>query len=259
MRQHPSFKEIIVFYFKAFFVFILVVLSAGFAIWYAERAEDENDKSTIAISGQAEREVTPDIVEISIGTFLEGNDPVQLQEDANTAINNAVDQIQALGIEEENIRTSNYNLSSDYYWEDDEDEYSIDVTIQVTIEDLSSQTNSNIVGDVLAQGAAAGLNQVRYLSYDISNKKEILEELELEAIDDAESKKDSYEDASGLKLGKLVDISFGGGYNYPRYGFDDFAAVSEAELGAPVIDTPIEIEVGQDTLQSNVTLYYEVK
>lgn len=256
MRAHPSIKEIIVFYFKAVFVFGLVLATVFFAFWY-DTNSDDSLTDTIAIDGTATRDVTPDIVEVTIGTYLEGNDVVKLQEDANSAINTATESIKALGIEEENIRTSNYNLSSDYYWDDDTDEYYVDVTLTVKITNLQDREDENIVGTVLSTAASANLNQVRSLFYDISNREEILEELKLEAIENAKSKKDSYADASGLKLGKLKDISFGGGdYYYPMY---DYATSEAGYAEDKALDNPISIEVGQSTLEASVSLYYEVK
>lgn len=262
MKKHPSVKEIFVFYSKAIFVFLLTSLVIAFGIWYYDQTDDEvQTRDTVAIEGTASREVTPDIVEITVGAYLEGNDPIQLQNDANTAVNDATSRIIALGIEEENIRTSNYSLNNqyDFYNSNETEEYFIDVTFQITITNLPNRSDSNIVGDVLAEAAGANLNQVRGLYYDISNRNEILEELELEAIDDAKNRKNDIEDASDVQLGDVVDIVLGSGGGFYPYGRDDFATFDSAvPEAAPQVDTPIEVQPGQDELSVRVTVYYEV-
>lgn len=256
MCKHPSIKEIIVFYFKSTFVFTLVVATVAFAVWYDNNSTDTL-KDTIAVDGSAKIEVVPDIVEVIVGSYLEGNDIVKLQEDANKAVNDAVTKIKALGIEEENIQTSNYSLSSDYYWNDDSDNYYIDVTVTVKITNVDQRSDENIVGSVLSEAASSKLNQVRSLYYDISNRDEIIEELKLEAIENAKSKKDSYAKASGIKFGKLVDMSFGGGdYYYPMYGYAESEVTTSKDAG---LKNEVQVELGQNTLEASVSLYYEVK
>lgn len=259
--MHPFLKEylkkIFLFASKATFVFFLVVITTLFAAWQIDKADD-TDVQTFSVAGTASRYVAPDKVVLTLGTILDGKDILKIQEDANTAVNNAVEAIKLLGIDESKIQTSNYNMEPDYDWNTGKiDGYTINVSIVVTIEDVTGE--DNLVGDVISSATGAGLNEVRGLTYDVTNRDAITEELKAEAIDDAKSKKDALADASGLKLGSLKNISF---YNNTPYSTRSYMYAEDMVAAAepsPDVKESIQINPGENKIEVNVTLYYEIK
>ena len=251
-------KQFFTYSAKATFTFLLFILflAIGFSLFFSQqRALD--DTRTFSIDGTAEREITPDTAYITIGTMSEGSDFVKLQNEANKKINNTVQKIKDLGIPPENIKTNTYDVSPNYdYSTNKMDGYRINVEIAIKIENTSSESSKP--GEVIKAGADAGLNEVRNLNFGIENREEILEELKLEAIDDAKSKKDTLAERSGLRLGELKNISDGGYYPYPTY--EKSMAFDEMPGGAmeDTISEPINVEPGQTELSASVTLYYEI-
>ena len=172
-------------------------------------------------------------------------------------MNKTVKAIKALGIEDEKIRTSHYNLTPEYDWETGKiKSYSINVEVRVEINNVD--LDDNIAGDVIEAAAKEDLNEVRSLSFDVEMRDEIIEELKLEAIEDAKSKKDSIAAASGLRLGELKNVEFG----YTPYYYDDNIGFAEA---VPAMDaaqertvTNVKIEPGETELSTSVTLIYKI-
>ena len=114
-----------------------------------------------------------------------------------------------------------------------------------------------MTGKVITAASEANLNEVRSLSFVIENKEAILEELKLEAIDDAKSKKDVIANTAGLKLGDLVDISFNGDKPY-YYVYDEAGSLSTTKSPSSESASDITIQPGTNELSVTVTLYYEI-
>ncbi len=260
--MHPYLKDylkkIFLFSSKATFVFLLVIFTAVFLIWQIEKTSDSSTSDSFSVAGSATRYVSPDKVVVTLGTILEGDDILNIQEKANNSVNQAVEKIKSLGIDESKIQTSNYNMQPDYDWDTGRiDGYTINVSVVVTIEDVEGE--DNIVGDVISAATDSGLNEVRGLSYEVSTRDAIVEELKTEAIEDAKSKKDSLAEASGLKLGKLKNVSFSNSGYYPlrNYSYAEDMAVASEPMKEEA--ATIQVNPGENKIEVNVTLYYEIK
>lgn len=250
-------KTVFTFVTKATFVFILVLISIYVAVTILfDQTREVTTANLYRVEGMAEREVTPDVINLTIGSQVRGKDIVKIQSDANDKINTAVDAIEALGIPKENIKTSSYNVNPVYDYEDNTiKEYSVNIEVRVKIEDVTLE--DNLAGDVIAVSATSGLNEVRSLSYDISNREDILEDMKLEAVEDAKAKKDRLADAAGLRLGDLKSIE--DGYNYPYY-YDTAGYAREESLAVDAVESApsVNISPGESELTVTVTLVYEI-
>ncbi|KXK27424.1 MAG: 26 kDa periplasmic immunogenic protein precursor [candidate division WS6 bacterium OLB20] len=246
-------KTVFTFATKAMFVFFLVLILVMLAFAQLFRQSQQlQDPQHYRVQGTAERKVTPDTIYLTVGTRVEGSDIVAIQTEANNKINAAVKAIENLGIPKENIRTSEYALNPEYDREGrDITGYSVNIEVRVTVEDATLEENK--AGDVIKVASGNGLNEVRSLSYEVSNREEILEELKLEAIEDAKGKKDAVADAAGLRLGDLKSVEEG--YYYPYYdNFGRAETVSDGAAAAP----SVQISPGQSELSITVTLVYEI-
>ena len=252
-------KKFLTFSAKATFVFILVLATVGLGLgYYFQQLGLQTDPRTFTIEGTAEREVQPDNVLISVGAIEEGNNALTVQNNVNKKINQATEEIKALGIEEGDIKTTRYDVSPKYDWESGKiTGYTANVELTVTVKGVMKE--DKMTGDVIEQSALAGLNDVRSLRYEIENRDDILEELKLEAIEDGKKKKDSYVQATGIRLGKLKDVNLGGGYTPYRGGFSESAvAFDETKAMAEVDVEQVTILPGETELSVTVTLYYEI-
>ncbi|BCX14097.1 MAG: hypothetical protein KatS3mg085_629 [Candidatus Dojkabacteria bacterium] len=237
--------------------FVLVILLTNFI----PGLKNKSSQDTIPITAKAKREVKPDIVVVNLGLYLEGSDPVAMQDEASKVISSVKQKLVELGIDENKIKTENFNLQNRnfYYIETKEKpEYylSANLKIEVMLDDFSSQ---NIVGAILNESQNLGINQLNGIYYDISNRDEILEELKLEAIEKAKAEKEKYEQTIGVKLGKITNIVTDN-YQYPyplmmERGVSDLSAELETKSNS----NELEISTGLEELSYTVTIYYEIK
>jgi hypothetical protein len=248
-------KSFLLFAFKASFVFllviILVVISGNF-LFGQQRAATE--PSLFNVQGTAKRKVTPDMAVLSIGTTVEGTNIAQLQQDANTKINNTQKALKELGIADDKIQTSSYNLNPKYDSNGNKiNSYSLNIQLQVEVDNLDPQ--KNIAGAVISAGSANGLNEVRGLSFDLQNREKIQDELKVDAINDGKAKKDTLASASGIRLGELKNVSFDN-FVYPYFGASGSPiATDSTKAEAP---TSVIVNPGQTELSATVTLQYEI-
>ncbi len=262
-------REIMGFALKATYVYALVILGVlvSSIIFYAvviKPSEDSDTSNTYSVQGTASRKVTPDSAVVTIGTIMEDTNIINLQNKANEKVNLALKDIKALGIKEEDIETNNYTVEPDY---DKDNEkitgYSINVALKITIKNTKPEDNA--ISNVIAKATSAGLNEVRNLTYFIEDEEKILNDLKLEAIDDAKGKANDQADKAGLKLGKIKNIQESGYYPYYNSSYGNKAvdmAESSAGSGTPSVPntvTRIQMQPGQFELKSAVTLYYEIK
>lgn len=256
------FKELLkgftVYAFKASFtaVIVVIVLVIGFGIVYRNQVS-LNEAKTFSVQGEAKTKVVPDIIRITIGSIVEGTDVNLIQTTANEKINKALEKLKSLGIAENKIQTSNYDLVPQYDYNVNKiKSYRVNISLLVEIE--NSKPQGEMAGKVINAGVESGLNEVRSLTFDISNREELLEDLKLKAIENAKSKKDSLAKASGLRLGEVKNVVLGGnsGYYPPLYGNEGVASPDKGGTGTD--NGPVNIKVGETELNTTVTIYYEI-
>lgn len=237
-----------------FFLIIITVLVSAQIIREAERSDIR--RATYTIEGTAKRDVNPDKASISIGKREIGTDVLQIQESVNNSINMAIESLKDLGIDESNIRTSNYNVNPLYDWESNEiQNYSSDVNMVVDIENI--EEDSDIIGEVIRLAAEAGLNQVRNINYEISNREEIIEELRIEAVRVATDKKDNLSDETGFELGGITNINYGGS-GYINYNLDSFSQQRSIGSVSESADFDVNIQTGEDELSVTANVSFEI-
>ncbi len=248
-------KSFVLFAAKASFVFLLVlvlVVISGNYLFGQQKAATQ--PSLFNVQGTAKRKVTPDMAVLSIGTTVEGSNIAQLQQDANTKINNTQKALKDLGIADDKIQTSSYNLNPKYDTNGNKiNSYSLNIQLQVEVDNLDPQ--KNIAGSVISAGSNNGLNEVRGLSFDLQNREKIQDELKVDAINDGKAKKDTLASASGIRLGELKNVSFDS-FIYPYYGTASAPTASDA--GKAEAQTNVIVNPGQTELSATVTLQYEI-
>jgi uncharacterized protein len=250
-------KGLVSFGLKSLMVFGLVIATFLISIsFFVNRVTKETPTNNFTVSGTAKRYVAPDTAEITIGTIVEGINVNTVQTDATKKINAAVDAVKALGIEEKDIQTSGFNLTPKRNSDSDITGYSIDITIKVTVRNV--QPKDEKVGKVVSAGTDSGLNEVRSLNFSIEDQEKILDELKLEAIDDAKSRANELADKSGLRLGELKNVSDSSYYPY-YYGSANYEMAADSVKSTAPATAPVQVQPGQYELSSSVTLTYEIR
>ncbi len=206
-------------------------------------------KNTINVSGEGKVLATPDIAQVNLSVLSDAASVVLAQKDNTDKMNKIIKAMKGLGIKEEDLKTASYNISPRYQYLAGKSTiigYEVTQTLEVKIRDLDK------VGDILGQAAALGANQVGSLIFTLDDPKKFQSEARQKAIADAKQKAEDLAGGLGVQLGKIVSFSESvSGEPNPIY----YAA---EKMGVGGGGTAPEIQTGQNEIQVNVTLAYEI-
>lgn len=204
--------------------------------------------------GEAEIEVVPDVAEVSLGINIQRNTVAQAQEEANQVTAAIFAQMKSLGIDDQDIKTSNYSIFPNYDYSSGSNRingYAVNSTLTVKVKDFDK------LNSVIDLATANGANQVGGIQFTLSEdkEKELKKQARQEAIEDAQASAEELARLSGVRLGKVVDVTESqvGGGPVPMLGRAEMMVAKDAAQPA----TPTTVEPGSTTYQYSVTLSYE--
>jgi uncharacterized protein YggE len=207
------------------------------------------------VNGQATKYVKPDSAQISFSAEVTGTDVRDVQKKASEAVNNALEAIKKTGVKENEIKTSNYDITPNYDFTNSTRTlkgYTAKISLTVKTKLLDK------VGTIIDSATGAGINVVSGLSFYIEDYEKIRNEIKLDAIKNAKSDAAKLAEEAGLSLGSLknVEDSYIGYPIYQSYATD---AVKSLEVAAPS-SNPISLNTnpGEQEVVVNVVLVYEV-
>lgn len=217
-------------------------------------AADNGEQSirTMTVSGTGVVTMTPDIAYITIGVHTEGGDASEAVSENNTQTEAVIDALQASGVDEVDIQTTNFSIFPQQQFDDrgsptGEITYIVNNSVYVTVRDLDS------IGDVLNAAVSAGANQVSGIQFDVADKTDAIAEAQEMAVANANAQAENLAQAAGLELGEIRTInSFGGAVPFVKYdGIGGGAAVAEAAA--------VPVSTGQMVISIEVSVVYEVR
>ncbi len=220
------------------------------------------DTNTISVTGEAERTMIPDIATFSLAVRAEGADVAVVQSEAAEKNNAIVTFLKEQGIAEADIRTTSYNVTPRYRFEQAactpmfcppgrsvQDGFEVYQALEVKVRETSQ------AGDLLAGVGEAGATDISGLAFTIDDRSALASEAREAAIADAQEKADALAKALGVRLVRLVGFYEDEGYQpMPYYGMGGDMQLRSAEM-AVVPD----IQPGESIVKSRVTLTYKIK
>lgn len=239
----------------------IVLVIAGLFLLVAGNAIRKNSAAayparTISVSAEGKVVVAPDIATLSFSVVSQGKDPVNLQEDNNKKINSAIEFVKSQGVESKDIKTSDYNLSPNYRWDEKTrtsiiDGYILTQTVVVKMRDLSK------VASILGGLPARGINQLGGVNFTIDDPDKFLNEAREEAYNKARAKAEAMAKYNDVRLRKVVSFNeYGGGPIYPMMYAKEAALGRGGDVALPPMPT---IEPGSQEVTVNVNVVYEIR
>lgn len=207
---------------------------------------------TINVSAEGKVTVSPDIAKLSFSVVSEGANPKLLAENNNKKMNAAIDFVKSQGIEEKDIKTTEYNLSPRYEYDEKTKKtfisgYTLTQTVLVKVRDL------NKVAEVLGGLPALGINQISSISFDIDEPEKYLSEARNQAFDKAKEKAKAMAEKNGVKLGRVINF-----YEYQSIPYyQNMKALGMG--GAEAAPTLPQIQPGSQEVTIQVSVTYEIK
>lgn len=216
-------------------------------IWQEKVHAAEAGKGRITVNGEGAVLVKPDIAYLHLGVSTEDADPKKAQ-DSNTAqMNRILKALVDMGIESEDIQTSNYSIypQRDYQNGNKMIGYTVNNNVKVTIRKLDR------VGEVLDKAIEAGANIGDGVQFSISDTDEYYQQALTLAIQNATAKADTIGSALGRQIAAPVEVTEMSGnitpymYRQAEMKSDSFAA------GA------VPVQAGDLTVTAAVQMVFE--
>jgi len=241
---------------QIFLVTLISLAVTAIVIVALVMANKTNNMERFSVNGSGTVYAKADIANIQVGLRTGAKKTAaEATIDSTNKMNDIISELKKLGIEDKDIKTSNYNLNPVYNYTQDKGQelagYEVNQNVTLKIRDLSK------IGDVIAKTTEKGANQVGNVSFTIDDEFALKNQARELAIKKAKEKAELIANQSGLKLGELKGV----------YENDNIAqpimmsytnAKMDLGMGEAAISAP-SIQSGQNEIKVDVTLTYEVK
>ncbi|MDO8584656.1 MAG: SIMPL domain-containing protein [bacterium] len=233
---------------------VTIVFGTWCAVYYVGRYTASLPITrTITISAEGKIVAEPDIAKLSFSVVSEGKDPEVIQRDNTVKMNDAIAFIKAQDVDAKDIKTSGYNLSPRYDYDEKKrtsyiSGYTLTQTVSVQLRDFAK------ISPILGQLPSLGINQIQGVNFEVEDPEKYLVMAREEAFDRAYSKAAAMARQNGVRIGRVVTFSEGsqGGPIYLR-SFEAMAMKSDGGAPAPTI------EPGSEEVRVNVSVTYELR
>lgn len=245
----------IVILFLALFVYTKLAGPIPFSI----NSVNTTKTDLFSSAGEGEATAIPDSATVSLGITTQATNVADAQNKANQTADKIIGNIKKLGVSEKDIKTTNYSVNPNYGQGEIQPMmypirnggnnitgYTVTQNLEVEVKPIEK------VNKVVDTATAAGANLVGGINFTFSD--EMLEKLEnqarKEAVANAKKKAQSLANASGLRLGKIVNVIENS--NFPRIMPMAAGALEKTDQNVPTNITP-----GENSVIINVIIYYE--
>ena len=212
-----------------------------------------NQVNLFTAAGEAQLTVVPDQAEINLGVNITAESVKAAQDQANAISNKLQADLITLGVERGKIKTQDYSVYPDYDWSGDTRRitgYNVNTSIRVTVSDFS------LLNSIIDTAANDGINEIGNIRFTLSSDKqnELRQQARLEAIKQAENNAAELARLSGLRLGKVVNVTESTDRNNNQLYTTN---MKMAAFEAAQEDFGANIEAGETTYNYYVTLSYQ--
>ena len=162
---------------------------------------------TINVNGSGMASNTPDIANIQLGVEAVTDDAAQAISESTSTMQAVLDAIRALGIEDKDIQTVNYNMWVEQIYNQEtgvptgQMRYHVTNQINVRLDDLT------LTGKLLEDALAAGANNVGNITFGVSDPTELQKQARATAVQNARAKAEELAAGLGVRVGKVRQVS----------------------------------------------------
>jgi uncharacterized protein YggE len=225
----------------------LIGLIALAVLSYNSFAQNVDLRRKIEVSGIAEQQVTPDIINVSVSLqeYMNGKTKVtidQLENQLESAVKNA-------GIPKENFTISNVSAWNNTYQKKKNPDFLAGKQYNIKFSDL------NKFDQVLSGVDPKGIQSTNIDSYEYSKIDQLKNELKLKALVAARDKASFLLAGIGEKLGNAINITESDNSNYPQPRAVMFKVLSMNSTATPVES---DIDFKQIKLSFQINAVFEI-
>jgi len=236
----------------------LVVLAVVAGLLLIKQITPQPVERVFSVSADGKTLVKPDTAQMRIGVVTQ---PQKTAADAvrqgNEQMTKVVDALKAAGLKAEEMKTTGYNLNPRYTYTNDRGQQLDGYELYQELSVKMSIGDSNKISDVLAAATGAGANQVGDIQFVVDDPEAARMAARRDAINKAKIKARQMSAATGMHLGRIVDVlEDSGGVQPPMY----YARDAALGMGGSTEAVPAPaVEVGQNEISVTMTLVYRVR
>lgn len=201
---------------------------------------------TISVTGSGQLSVKPDTVVINTGVNS-GNPVIAVALDENNKLMNAIFKgLNELGISEDDIKTSNYNVRYHQPYKKNSTEvaeYKVSNSIKINIKNLE------LIDIALNTLIELGANKIDGINFTFRNKEQYKNKLTVMALRDAREKAEFLAKQENMKITGIVSIT--------EEGSRDFS--SNYNLGILKAENNAGISAGSQTISTSYNIVYQIE
>lgn len=208
---------------------------------------EASDVRLVSVQGTGEVTVKPDMATINIGVQTKDLDAGKAQSDNAVKMDKINKAIKALGVKDDDLQTSQYNIYKNRNYNDTKEEEYYVVSNTLTIRVM----NIDKVGDIIDVASKAGANKINSIDFGVKNEAKYYQEALKNAMSSAKGKATTIMATFGKKPGlpyKVSEANYYGGVVRATYAMD--MAVEKSSISTP-------IEAGDLTIRTNVSVEYD--
>ncbi|MFH1767517.1 MAG: SIMPL domain-containing protein [Patescibacteria group bacterium] len=207
----------------------------------------------ITVEGEGSASVAPDTASLSFGVETSEETVAKAQEKNTETVNALLADIRDLNIDDEDIKTSSYDVYEDQIWDPDTREYVtkgwiVSQWLDVTIRDTS------IAPKVVALASEHEITNVSSLNFYKDDATESKQEARDEAITSAKRQAESIAESLGVEIFAVVD--------YYEWSNDPMPYYADRAMGyggtAEAAIAP-ELQPGTEEVNISVSITYELR
>lgn len=208
-------------------------------------------QTSFDVVGKSTLTTVPDKAVVNLGVVAKGTDLKQAQSQANSVMANLQQQLANLGVKKEDIKTDSYSIYPTIDYQRPTQNitgYTVNISLSVSLTDFAK------LNQTIDTATGLGINQVNGVQFTLTDQKEaqVKADARKQAIDDAKRNAAELASLSGMRLGRIINVTEGSD-NTPRPMMYAAKAMDSAVGGG----TPTSVEPGSTSYTYSVTLSYE--
>ncbi len=212
-------------------------------------ADPASRPSTLNLSAYGEVKVAPDMAVITLGVTSEAPTAQAAMAQNRVRMAEVIAALRRGGIAERDLQTSGLTLNPQYVYVENQPPklsgYQASNQLTVTVNDLTK------VGAAIDATVTAGANTVSGVTFGLKDPEAADNDARRRAVRALQAKAGLYAEATGLRLGRLVTLSEGGGYSPPPPAPMYAMRMEKADSSTPV-------QPGQLSVRIDITGLYEL-
>ena len=206
----------------------------------------QQQPNTISVSGSSQLKAVPDEATVMLRVETNGTTPREAQDKNSAAMTAAMAALRRVGVAEDQMQTTNYNLIPNTYWDYKNQQqitsgYKAMHTLQLKTKDLQR------VGEFIQVAVDAGATGVDSVSFSLSkaSERDAKDAALRNAVQDARQKAMALADGLDVRLGKVSSVNINNYQIMPYYRGAE-TMMAKADMGPTPPIAPQDVDVNAD-------------